>query len=277
MFAGGDTILLTIVTVVRNDTEGLVRTLDSVAGQEVGPDELVILDGSDDREAVPALLAARDDLTADYSWGAPAGVYAAMNTALARVSGEYVYFLNAGDTLAGPTVLGTLHEALSTARPLWLVGRVDFIDAEGHSLPQPQWSYPEERAALFARGTFPPHQGVVASTAALRAQGGFDLTYSVTADYVSVLKLARDDDPLVLDLTLAAFPVGGLSTQRWRTGLREFHRARREVFAPRGWPAVVEGARSARTWAATTAYQSLWAPGRPLSGIARRIPRGPGR
>lgn len=270
-------VLLSVVTVVRNDLEGLACTLDSLTAQDVVPEDLVILDGSDDREAVPALLADFEDLRADYSWAAPAGVYAAMNAALTRVSGEYVYFLNAGDSLAGPGVLRTLHEALSMVRPLWLVGRVDFVDAAGHSIPQPQWSYPDERAALFARGVFPPHQGVVASTAALRAQGGFDLSYAVTADYVSVLKLARASDPLVLDCTLAAFPVGGLSTQSWRIGLREFHRARREVFAPRGWPALLELARSARVWATTTAYQSLLAPGRPFAGIAARIPRGPGR
>ena len=265
--------LLTIVTVVRNDAAGLRRTLGSLSRQSVAPDQLVVVDGSDDRDEVAGTLAAFPLLPVDLSWAPPRGVYAAMNDGLARAIGDYVCFLNAGDVLAADDVLAGIAGPLAGQRPRWAMGRVEFFGEDGSVMAQPAWDYADERAALFARGRFPAHQGVVVRTDALRAQGGFDLSYRVAADYASILRLAADGPPLDLGLTLAEFTVGGLSTQDWQQALGEFHRARRAAFAPRGLAAVAERTRTARTWAATSAYRSLWAPGRPLAGVAARIRR----
>ena len=269
--------LLTIVTVVRNDADGLARTLASVAAQDTAPDQLVVVDGSDDPTEVPRLVADAGTLPVDYSWSAPRGVYAAMNEGLARVTANYVYFLNAGDVLADGGVVGALVDQLARHAPAWAFGRVEFLAEDGSANPQPAWDYTAERAALFARGRFPAHQGVLVRTDSLRAQGGFDLTYRVAADYRSILRLAADGPPLDLDLTLAAFTVGGLSTQDWRRGLAEFHRARREVFDPHGVDALVEGGRTASRWLATSAYRALWAPGRPLADLVARVRPGGAR
>jgi glycosyltransferase involved in cell wall biosynthesis len=269
--------LLCVVTVVRNDPDGLHETLKSLADQAVAPDQLIVIDGSDDKDSVPAELAANPGLPAAYSWHPPRGVYAAMNTGLAEVTGDYVYFLNAGDTLASDDVIGRLRAALSDVPPLWAMGRVEFLAADGSTMPQPEWSYAEERNRLFARGVFPPHQGVVVRTDPLRQQGGFDTSYRVAADYASIMKLARTADPLELGFTMARFSVGGLSTTAWQQGLSEFHRARREAFDPTGVAAATELVRTGQRWLATAAYRSLWAPGRPLSGLAARIRPGSAR
>lgn len=269
--------LLTIVTVVRNDPDGLRRSLESVALQATLPDQLVVIDGSDDPRSVPAIVADYPLLPLDYSWSAPHGVYAAMNDGLARATGDYVYFLNAGDVLAREDVIAVVTAAIAADRPRWVLGRVDFVAEDGTPLPAPAWDYDAERAAFFARGRFPAHQGVIARTDALRDQGGFDTTYRVAADYLSILRLAADGPPLDLRSVFARFTVGGLSTTDWRRGLAEFHRARREVFAPAGMDALTEQARTARTWLATYGYRTLWAPGRPLAAIVARVrPRGAG-
>lgn len=262
--------LLTIVTVVRNDPDGLRRTIESVHAQNAAPDQFLVLDGSDDRAVVPAILAQNPE-DAEYAWAEPRGVYAAMNDALSRTRGEFVYFLNAGDVLASDDVLRTVASRIAHARPTWAIGRVRFRAMDGTPLPAPEWDYATERAALFARGRFPAHQGVVVRTDLLRAHGGFDPSYRVAADYAVILRFAKVEPPLQLDLTLAEFTVGGLSTQDWRRGLREFHRARRSVFAPTGSAAAIEAARTARTWLATSAYRSLWAPGRPLARVVARL------
>lgn len=270
-------VLLTVVTVVRNDPAGLAASLASLAAQDTPPGQVVVLDGSDDREAVPALLATFPGLPLEYSWSWPQGVYAAMNAGLAEARGTYVYFLNAGDLLAGPTVLSTVCSALAESSELWAIGEVAFLAADGSRMPEPAWSYDDERARLFARGRFPAHQGVVVRTEALRDQGGFDLSFAVAADYLSILRLAAQERPIELDIPLAVFSVGGLSSQRWRTALAEFHRARRLVFAPSGTAAALEWADTARARVAAEAYRGLWAPGRPLSGLVARIRPTPGR
>ena len=144
-------------------------------------------------------------------------------------------------------------------------------------MPEPAWSYDDERARLFARGRFPAHQGVVVRTEALRDQGGFDLSFAVVADYLSILRLA---------------PRSGRSssTSRWRSSpsgaCPASGGARRcgSSTGPDGWSsrppglaAALERADTARARVAAEAYRGLWAPGRPLSGLVARIRPTPGR
>jgi glycosyltransferase involved in cell wall biosynthesis len=261
--------VLTVVTVVKDDPDGLNRTLASLVGQDLDDVEIVIVDGSADRDAAPAALA-RTGLTAAVIWSPPRGVYPAMNEGLAAVRGTYVYFLNAGDSLADSRVLAELVGLLRSS-PDWVVGRVRFLAADGAVQPAPAWDYAAERRRLFARGRFPAHQGVVLATGPLRSRGGFDESYRVAADYAAILGFAAAGDPVVWDRTIADFQVGGLSTVQWRVALAEFHRARRSILRPRGSTAALEGWDTARVLAATALYRGLWAPGRPLHDVVRRL------
>ncbi len=232
--------LLTVVTVVKDDDFGLHRTLASLKSQDSQDFSVLVVDGSTDRVSVPKILSGFGELSPSYRWAEPSGVYQAMNDALDDVTTPYTYFLNAGDELAGHDVLGRVSRQLEAEAPLWAFGRVLFFNEKGQALPEPDWSYSEERQRLFARGLFPAHQGVVVKTTELREQGGFDTQFRVAADYASILKCALKAAPLELGFPLAIFKQGGLSTTEWRLSLREFHQARVSVFRPSGSAAVRE-------------------------------------
>lgn len=257
--------LVSVVTVVKDDPRGLAATLTSLGTGDRAGTEVVVIDGSADRAAA----AEAERAGARYAWWEPRGVYPAMNDGLAAATGDYVYFLNAGDTLAAPDVLPRVVDLLEDRRPLWAVGRVRFIGVDGRPMVEPPWDYATERARSFARGRFPAHQGVVMAREALLAAGGFDVSYRVAADYAAVLRFSLRADPLALGLVLAEFHAGGLSTVAWRQAQQEFHRARREVLRPRGRAGLLERWDTAVGMAATAAYRGLWAPGRPLHGIVR--------
>lgn len=261
--------VLTVITVVKDDAAGLDRTLASLREQALDSVEIVVVDGSADRAAVPAAIA-RAGLDARYHWSQPRGVYPAMNEGLAAAQGRYVYFLNAGDRLADSHVLADLGPLLAGA-PAWIVGRVRFLSQDGTLLPAPDWDYAAERRRLFARGRFPAHQGVVLASDSLRSRGGFDESYRVAADYAAILGFAAAGDPVVWSRTIAEFRVGGLSTAMWKEALAEFHRARRTVLLPTGTDAIVERCDTARMVTATGLYRGLWAPGRPLHNLVRRL------
>jgi glycosyltransferase involved in cell wall biosynthesis len=202
--------------------------------------EWLVIDGSTDESAVPALMSASDNPNTRYSWSAPQGVYPAMNTGLATATGDYVLFLNAGDELSDPTTAENLATTLSRDRPLWLFGQVCFISEDGRRVTPPPMDYARERASSFSRGRFPPHQGTIVNRQALIDNGGFDTSYHIAADYAACLRLVRQQDPVIIDDTIANFYEGGLSTQSWRESMREFHRARREILRPTGAAAVSE-------------------------------------
>jgi len=234
---------LSIITVVKDDPEGLQRTLTSIDAQGELDAEVVIVDGSSN---------ALEDVTlSSLPWRivrqSPRGIYSAMNAGLESVSGEYVYFLNAGDTLSDSDTLRRILDGLrESPESVWAFGTVQFYDESANPLPEPPWSYESERGRLFARGVFPAHQGVVARTDALRHLGGFDESYIVAADYKLILQLSTLASPIRWTWPIARFQQGGTSTRRWRTALREFHRARLDVFKPAGKSRIVEAIDTSR-------------------------------
>ena len=234
---------LSIITVVRDDPEGLQQTLASIDAQGELDAEVVIIDGS---------ARAVDNVTlSSLPWRivrqSPRGIYPAMNAGLESASRQYVYFLNAGDTFSDSDTLTRILDGLrESPDSVWAFGIVEFYDSSGNPLREPSWSYEYERRRLFARGVFPAHQGVVARTDALRDLGGFDESYIVAADYKLILQLSTLAAPIRWTWPIARFQQGGTSSQRWWTALREFHRARREVFNPTGRARIVEAVDTTR-------------------------------
>ena len=256
---------ITIATVVRDDPDGLRATMDSVLSQTHVSDfgvEWLIVDSSLDRETARTIASEteRSLLPTRIVWTEPAGIYPAMNAALDSARGHFIYFLNAGDLLAEPEVLSELHQLWQRSKregANWIVGRVRITDRSGRRVDSASWSYPQEKAALFARGVFPPHQGTLVGSELLRSIGGFDTRYAIAGDYQCALRLSQRGAPLMTDLVVAEFREGGVSTTQWKSAAREFRQARAEVFAPRGRSLLMERWYSVKTFVASLTYRDL--------------------
>ena len=249
---------LTIATVVKDDAAGLERTLASLIYQDLAGAELVVVDSSADREAVPPVVSELPpDASVHYCWTAPAGIYPAMNQALGLAAGDYVYFLNAGDELAESTVLARVRRALAGTDAVWAFGAVEIRERSGARVVTPPWDYESEKRALFSRGHFPAHQGTFARRGVLGALGGFDAGYRISADYAMALRLSLVEDPLLLPFIIARFHEGGTSTQDWKASFAEFHRARREILAPVGAAALRERWATARHFGLVYAHREV--------------------
>ena len=240
--------LLSIVTVVKDDSSGFESTLHSLRqllNTHQSEVEWIVVDSSLDRNAIPSHI--KDiDTALTYSWTEPHGVFAAMNAGIAQASGTYLYFLNAGDTLASHGVLERALDRLRRDQPTWLYGQVAFIDATGRPTVPSPFDYEKERRALFSRGRFPPHQGTIVNREVVEEMGGFDTTYRICADYTLALGLSLRATPIEIHDVLANFPTGGLSDRQWRKSIGEFHRARREIFRPKGFRSLQELLRTAK-------------------------------
>lgn len=102
--------LVTLITVVRNDSEGLRRTLDSVAAQTFRDFQFVMVDGVSTDGTIDLI---RQAPRVDTWISEPdEGIYHAMNKGVALADGEWLLFMNAGDEFAGTDALSTAVAAI---------------------------------------------------------------------------------------------------------------------------------------------------------------------
>lgn len=225
----GSKFLLTVVTVVKDDPDGFQVTLDSLSGKSLDSIEFLVVDSSCDKREIPHLLA-HSGISGALIRQEPQGIYQAMNLALDSATGEYIYFLNAGDAIHMAAAFNDLIATLRTNNPDWLYSQVAFVDSQKRVITPPAFNYDKELKARFSRGRFPPHQGTVVKTALAQQFDGFDTRFTLVADYHLMLKMAQRVKPVELPVVLSTFITDGISNRKWRESLREFHLARVDVY-----------------------------------------------
>jgi glycosyltransferase involved in cell wall biosynthesis len=101
---GLNEVMLSIITINRNNAEGLRRTIESVLGQTYNNYEYIVIDGNstDGSQHVIAKFAERIAYSVSEK---DTGIYNAMNKGILKAKGNYCLFLNSGDWLKEVDIL----------------------------------------------------------------------------------------------------------------------------------------------------------------------------
>lgn len=214
-----------IVTVTRDNLVGLQASADSLLRQDCRDFEWIVIDG-DSRDGTQDFLGRFFfPFAAPFHWTSEPdrGLYDAMNKGIARAVGAYTLFLNAGDRLAVPDVLGQIKTALDRESADFLYG--DALERHrGESVFKPA-----RPAASVVRGMFTHHQAMVYRTAPLRALR-YDLRYPIAADYDLTCRFLRAAPrALYLPRPLCIFEAGGVSQKRAAQARAEQYAVRRAL------------------------------------------------
>jgi len=95
---------LSIITINRNNAEGLCKTIESVVSQTFTDFEYIVIDGDSTDGSVDVINQFADKIT--YWLSEPdKGIYNAMNKGILKATGDYCLFLNSGDWLADNLVI----------------------------------------------------------------------------------------------------------------------------------------------------------------------------
>lgn len=199
---------LSIITVVKNDRNGLAETVRSVRSQTFQDFEHLIIDG-DSTDGTAEWLKKLNP-QADYWISEPdKGTYFAMNKGLKQIRGEWVYFLNAGDYLSDDDALEQLIPHLTAQRHLvyWDVWR------KNETGERKIW----KQKRLFHNGLFNNicHQAMWYHWKLLKPFQ-FDTRFKIAADANLLLELLGSYSPLQyfrLSKPLAVFLDGGISSK----------------------------------------------------------------
>jgi putative colanic acid biosynthesis glycosyltransferase len=141
-----------------------------------------------------------------------------MNRGTDLARGDYLLYLNGGDTLAGSEVLGALAAVLARECPDFLYG--DSIECQLNGSLDSKVARGCESAAI---GMFTHHQSMVFSRAVLSQFGlRYDLSYPIAADYDFILRfLDKSATTVRFSGPIASFSAGGISQTKHHAGRRE--------------------------------------------------------
>ncbi|MPR35568.1 glycosyltransferase family 2 protein [Salmonirosea aquatica] len=227
---------LTIITITYNAEKYLGRTLQSVAtAARLVPGvadsiEYILVDGASTDATLQ--IAERYSLILSRIMSEPDhGLYDAMNKGLSLATGEYVWFLNAGDEIHDGQVLSRLFHAFESQADVYYSDAL-FVGKNGesvglrsevtpHSLPKKiHWRD-------FALGMKISHQAFIVRR---EIAPPYDIT-NLSADIdweIECLKRSKKTE--YLPFILCRYLVGGLSTQQHRRSLLDRFKVLRKHF-----------------------------------------------
>ena len=221
---------ISILTVTYNAASVLQRTLDSVKGQTCQQIEHLIIDGAskDDTISMVETYKAQCSYEVVVLSEPDKGLYDAMNKGLRLATGDYLVFLNAGDTLHANDTLETIVSSLQTVnkQPGVIYGDTAITDGEGKFLYLRRLRPPKQLSwKSFRQGMLVCHQAFYALTA-IAKDIPYDLRYRYSADVdwcIKVMKEAeRRDLPLVnTHAVVANYLEEGQTTIHHRASLKE--------------------------------------------------------
>ncbi len=168
-------ILLSVITVVRNDPEGLERTIVSVNEQTYPAIEYIVVDGAS-TDGTVEIIRRHEGRIQRWVSEEDGGIYAAMNKGVRMAAGDFVVFMNAGDRFYGADTVAQMLDGEPTAELLW--GDCVIEKSDGSE------EYDSARNVLgrLHRQMTVSHQSLFTRTEALRARP-YDENLRIAADY----------------------------------------------------------------------------------------------
>lgn len=219
-----------IITVTYNAEAVLEDTIQSIVTQTYRNLEYIIIDGASKDKTMDIVNRYREHIHTVVS-EPDKGLYDAMNKGLKLATGDYVCFLNAGDSLHEDDTLYLMVHALmeaqstSPAMPLpdVMYGETEIVDNEGHFIQKRRLSAPERLTwKSFQHGMLVCHQAFFARRELAEP---YDLQYRFSADFDWCIRIMKKSRLLFnTHLTVIDYLQEGLTTQNHRESLIErFH------------------------------------------------------
>ena len=174
-------LVFSIITVTRNAEKVLEQTLLSVMNQTYNNIEYIIIDGASNDGTVEIIK--RYESGINYWISEPDnGLYDAMNKGLQAATGDYVWFLNAGDVLQHHNIVAELATIAEQAGlPDILYGETDLMDKTGKIFAERRLKTPQNLTwQSFKMGMLVCHQAFIAKRSIAPE---YDLQYHFSADF----------------------------------------------------------------------------------------------
>lgn len=223
-----------VITVTYNAEAVLEDTIQSVISQTYHHVEYIIVDGAS-KDGTLTLINRYKDRISQVISEPDKGLYDAMNKGIKSATGDYLCFLNAGDSFhEDDTLQKMVHTLNGSELPDVLYGETALVDKVGHFVRMRRLAAPERLTwKSFKQGMLVCHQAFFAKRTLAEP---YDLQYRFSADFdwcIRIMKKARTLHNT--HLTLIDYLDEGMTTQNRKASLRERFRIMVRYY---GWPST---------------------------------------
>jgi glycosyltransferase involved in cell wall biosynthesis len=225
---------LTIITITYNAEQFLERTIQSILAQTDQNFEYIIIDGKS-KDGTLAIAEKHKSRVNKLISEPDKGLYDAMNKGLKNASGDFVWFMNAGDEINDKEAVEKIYKAISVKTDV-LYGDTFFVDENGniqglrseitpHRLPKNlKWQD-------MKLGMLVCHQAFIArkSIAPLYMKNNL----SADVDW-EIACLKRAKEVKCLDFVVAKYLIGGISNKQLKRSLLDRYEVLKKHFGLMG-------------------------------------------
>ena len=207
---------LSIITINKNNREGLRKTIESILAQTNKNFEWIIIDG-DSTDGSKELLENYKDYIDIWISEPDTGIFNAMNKGINLSHGNYIYFLNSGDYFEDENLINKILPFLKGKD--FYAG--DIKTAKGRMDVNIHDNY----ALIYQLFKFTiPHQGIFTNRECFQKYGLYEEKYLAIADWVFLVNslLLKNAEIEKIPLTIAFFDTSGISSDEalcWREKL----------------------------------------------------------
>lgn len=201
---------VSIITISYNNAKGLLRTIESVVAQTYTDYEYIVIDGGSTDGSKQIIESFSDKIT--YWVSEPdKGVYHAMNKGIAVAKGEYLHFLNSGDSYTREDVL---QKTFSTKYEEPLLRGIQICDYGTHQI---RWENLGNREVtlydMFVNTML--HQATFIRRDMFDKYGVYDESLKIVSDWKFFLQtILGGEKTIFLGLDIVIFEMEGISTSK---------------------------------------------------------------
>jgi glycosyltransferase involved in cell wall biosynthesis len=212
-----------IITVTFNAARWLEQTIQSIVSQSCPAIEYIIIDGGS-TDGTLDIIRQYESQIARWISEPDKGLYDAMNKGLNLATGDYVWFINAGDTIYSKDTVQEIVTKMNAGNlPDIIYGETAIVDARGANLGMRRLKAPKQLTwKSFKMGMLVCHQSFIVKRTIAES---YNLQYRYASDFDWCIRcMKKANSFLNTRLILSRFLEAGLSDANRKESLKERYR-----------------------------------------------------
>jgi glycosyltransferase involved in cell wall biosynthesis len=193
-------VKVSIITVVYNNKETVVDSINSVINQTYTNLEFIIIDGGSTDGTLEEINKFSKKITRIVS-EADNGIYDAMNKGIQIATGEVIGILNSDDLYSNNNVISEVANCFQEDNNLSILyANLFYVNRKDTTKVVRKWFSKEYYNNFFDHGNVPPHPTLFLRSSVYSIAGYFDCKYKYAADYEFMLRIFKKYNFKILHL-----------------------------------------------------------------------------